>query len=60
MSALVGNTKNGTVDLNPSMKYGSASGPPTADRVPPKATVPDKTQPVTRLVIDESATIGNL
>ena len=57
---MVGYTSIGTVDLYASTNAGRASGPAAAERHPPKATAPESAHPVTRLVMEESATAGNL
>ena len=46
--------------MYPSMNAGSASGPPRADITPPNPTAPERTHPVMRLVMEDSATAGNL
>lgn len=46
--------------MYPSMIKGSASGPPTTDTTPPNPKAPERTHPVTRLVMEERETAGNL
>ena len=58
--AFAGNTSKGNCDLNSSTVSGTASGPPTHAITPPTPTAPDNTHPVTLLVIEDNATIGNL
>ena len=57
--SLVGKTNIGAAFLYASTNEGNASGPPSALSAPPKPTAPDKTHPVTRLVMEDNATAGN-